>query len=71
MNYKLLRWYWGIFVESWKLFKKYNSVHGDEEWMKLTKEATKLRERYPGGFSQKIIMAVLEELDRRDGKCQR
>lgn len=35
--------------------------------MKLTEEATKLREKYPGEFSQKIIMAVLEELDRRDG----
>ena len=65
MNLKWLRWYWGIFVETWKLFKKYNSVHGDDEWKQLIDEATKLREKYPGDFSQKIIIAVLEELDRR------
>lgn len=71
MDLKWLKWYWGIFIEVWKLFRKYNSVNGDTEWNRLVEEATKLRGKYPGEFSQKIIMAVLEELDRRDGKCQR
>ena len=66
MNLKQLQWYWGIFVETWKLFRKYNSVHGDAEWEQLIGEATKLRKKYPGDFSQKIIIAVLEELDGRD-----
>lgn len=61
-----LRWYWGIFVQAWWLFRKYQNVHGDTEWENLVKEATALRERYPGEFSQKIIIAVLEELDGRN-----
>lgn len=65
MELKVLQWYWEFFVEVWKLFKKHNSVREDEEWDRLIREATGLRERYPGDFSKKIIMAVLDELDRR------
>ena len=65
MELKVLQWHWGFFVEVWKLFKKHNSVREDEEWDRLIREATELRERYPGDFSEKIIMAVLDELDRR------
>ena len=39
MELKVLQWYWGFFVEVWKLFKKHNSVREDEEWDRLIREA--------------------------------
>lgn len=65
MDTDTLRGYWGLFVQAWWLFRKYRNVRADEEWNQLIEEATTLREKYPGDFSKKIIMAILDELERR------
>lgn len=64
MDMDTLRWYWGIFVEAWKLFRKYQNVNGDVEWKQLVSEAEKLIKKYPGDFPKRIILVVLDELER-------
>lgn len=71
MDYKTLRWYWGFFSETWKLFKKYRNVRGDAEWDRLNQEATVLRKKYPGEFSYQILMLVFEELDKNNQNNQK
>lgn len=65
MDVRILRHYWRFFSEAWKLFKIHADVRTDEEWDRLIQEATILRNEYPGEFSQKVLMAILEELNRR------
>ena len=64
MDEKILRKYWRFFCEVWQLFKKYSGVDSDQEWDKLIKEATEIRNRYPGEFSRKILMETLSEIER-------
>ncbi|MFR8585013.1 MAG: hypothetical protein ACLVDZ_01880 [Ruminococcus sp.] len=43
-------------------------MKSDQEWNDLITDATLLRNRYPGEFSRKVIMEILSELERRNGK---
>lgn len=64
MDEMTLRKYWRFFSEVWQLFKKYSCVDSDHEWDKLIKDATEIRNKYPGEFSRKIIMETLGEIER-------
>lgn len=64
MDFETLKWYWGIFVQTWWLFKKYRNARTDKEWEIFVQEATILRQKYPGEFSKQIIMTVLDEIER-------
>lgn len=68
MDLETLKWYWGIFAQVWWLFKKYRNVCSDDEWEIFIQEATVLRQKYPGKISQQIIMAVLDEIERRNNQ---
>lgn len=59
-----LKNYYEMFTAAWKLFRKYAVIKKDEEWNKLIKEATEIRNRYPGEFSRKILMETLDEIER-------
>lgn len=65
MEKETLKNYYEIFAVAWKLFRKYAVIKKkDEEWDKLIKEATEIRNRYPGEFSRKILMETLDEIER-------
>lgn len=64
MDEMTLRKYWRFFSEVWQLFKKYSGVDSDQEWDKLIKDATEIRNKYPGDFSRKIVMETLGEIER-------
>lgn len=68
MDERTLRKYWRFFCEVWQLFKKHRNVKSDQDWNDLITDATLMGNRYPGEFSRKVIMEILSELERRNGK---
>lgn len=60
-----LNWYWRLFTDVWRMFKKYHAAITDQEFQELLEKGTKLHEKYPGKFSSELIQATLWEIDRR------
>lgn len=42
-----LNWYWRLFVDVWRMFKKYHATVTDQEFQELLEEGTRLHEKYP------------------------
>ena len=58
-----------IFLEAWKLYVKYqNGPQGDKDtyWHNLAIDADKVALRWPCGFAEDIVKAVIAEHDRRE-----
>lgn len=60
-----LNWYWRLFVDVWRMFKKYHATVTDQEFQELLEEGTRLHEKYPGQLASELIQATLWEIDRR------
>lgn len=61
---KALRYYWQIFVDVWRMFKKYSSPDGSNEfWASYTAESDRLNEKYQQSeLYQDLARAVTKEL---------
>lgn len=69
MNFK--EEYFSLWSEVWQFHKKFADINGtDDEWQKVVDSAEEIVKRYEGKskfeFVKSLVLAVLNELERRD-----
>lgn len=60
------------FSEVWTLFKKYYDVQQDDEcWKAIIQEARAISQKYPYRLCKDLLLAVMDELERKGGTHNR
>lgn len=67
MDEMMLRWYFRIFTDVWRLFREFRNLRTDEDRDRLRKAGEALHQKYPCQLMYDLIWAVFNEFDRRTG----
>lgn len=54
-----------IFSRIWRMYREHYNASTDDEWGNLVGEAEMLLESFPDEFTQDLVFAVINELERR------
>lgn len=65
---KQMRTEFALFSEVWVFFKKYYCAkQNDECWKAIIQEAREIERKYPCRLCKDLLLAVMDELERRGG----